>query len=95
MALIFKDLTDIQEFFAAAAGGSETLYSWFVDHTPSLWLWPQNVESNIGLQVSQSGSDARASIQTATAVQVIGIVSPPAVAGTPLRMCSRWTSGRS
>jgi hypothetical protein len=89
MAWIFKNPADIQEFFAAVTGGSETFYSWFVDHTPSLLPWPLNAtdfqppQSSADLQLSQGGSDAPADVPVAVPLPALGIMSQAALAGTP------------
>jgi hypothetical protein len=98
MAWIFKYPADVLEFFAAAADGNEALYSWFVDHTPSLLTWPLNPtdfqpqqgsaeiqlsQSGPDLQLSQSGPEAPATVQIVAPMLALAIASQPAVAGTP------------
>jgi hypothetical protein len=89
MAWIFKNPTDIQDFFAAVTGGSETFYSWFVDHTPSLPPWPLDAtevrppQSGADSQFSQGGTDAPANLPIAVPLPTLGIASQAALSGTP------------
>jgi hypothetical protein len=94
MAWIFKNRADIEDFFAAVTGGSETFYSWFVDHTPSLLPAPLNgsdfrlPQSNTELQFFQSGADVQFILRGIDApanvpMPALGITGHAALSGTP------------